>query len=187
KYNKKLVYMDNSSVGGHLLQGLATISGLSMGASGFSLIGQNIKDGELTRRKLISSGLIATIGTYIFMGGSIFAEPIKSLMYDNYIEQSKYEKIYTTHVTDHRDLTLANRLIKLTEILDKKEFETGKHVSFIFGGQHAIGAAYYLDHPVFRKIKSAVYRCTYDFVDNDKMTIYTPTPYKTWKRKDYIL
>jgi len=178
EYNKPVVYLDSLSILAYLSQAMATLTGTVLAFDNISRISEKIQENKLTKRNLLQLGAPALLGTYFFMSGTSFPDPLKKLIYRDLTKRLNHEHSYFNHIIDQRNVEIADRLTQLPKLLHKNTLNNGgEYILSVFGLGHIPGIEYYIKNPKMRKFKSLAYSVNYDLIDSNKIELFTPSSY----------
>jgi len=104
----------------------------------------------------------------------IFAKSDFAYPYNNLSSASLKHKYCFNHIMDQRNIKIAERILKLPELLDKEDFEKGDYVLVNYGALHPPAIVEYMQNPGLRKFKSKFYSWNCDLIDSDEIIKYTP-------------
>ncbi len=175
KYDKPLINLDPTSF-------FAGFGEMFSGMFGMLLMIDNadrIVDENSTRRRVIKHSLKTAAGLYLFMSNFLYGMGLKKLIDKNHPRREKY---YYNHIIDQRNVEIANRLLKLPDMLRQEELSEGDYVLVDYGRWHIPGIMQYLKSPVMRRVKTAMYALTYSLIDADEITFCRHNG-RFWKRK----
>jgi|SRR3989344_7766632 len=176
KHNKSVLEMDSLSTPCVFIEGgIGIAGGLYAIDNSRKILGANS-----TRRDFFIEGTKTLAGLYLLMGSYSFSNGFKELFIPSnedtekqIIDSASREVLFLGHITDQRNVALTNRLAKLPQILNSKDLAKGEYILVNFGAAHVAGIDFYLKHPYLRKLKSLIYRITYDNLDSNAINIFT--------------
>lgn len=179
KYDKQIVSLDSESTFAFAPEIIiGTLSGFYAIPKSYSLLRSGI-----TRRQLLGDIGKLLASYYLFISSLLgvplrFTKPffVSDSNNPQYINENTRdrEKYYFNHFNDQRNVQLANRLLALPKLMKSEDFQGWDYALVVFNVIHTEGAHFYLTHPRWRQIKSALYQVSYDLIDSDGITKYVP-------------
>jgi hypothetical protein len=168
KYDKTIIDLDSRSSAAknaEIVPVFAGTNAMMYGALRFNMMKFN--------EPIDKQDVLASLGNIVAGTGLTVASLLdeSALKYDlRNSEDSMVRSPYLfNHTIDQRNVTLTNRLRQMNDYLTEEDFSKGDHVFVNFGAAHTRGVNFYMQHPVFRAVKSAIYAATYDLFDSNEI------------------